>query len=104
MHAALAAGDVEGAVAELDEYRECKRRIDPGSCPAAFVELSARWKRELSSWCLAGAGGGGFMLLVARDARAARVLSARIEREAPHPRARAFPFEVDPTGLRCAVL
>jgi fucokinase len=104
MRAALVAGDVDAVVGEIDEYRECKRLIDPGSCPAVFGELAARWRRELSSWCLAGAGGGGFMLLVARDADAARSLSARIARESPHPRARAFAFEVDAVGLRCAVL
>lgn len=104
MRGALHAGDLARTLAELDEYRECKRQIDPGSCPASFDALAERWKRELSSWCFAGAGGGGFMLLVARDARAAQALAARIEREAPHPRARAFAFEVDPVGLRCAVL
>jgi gamma-glutamyltranspeptidase/glutathione hydrolase len=49
-------------------------------------------------------GGGGFMLLVARSAMAAESLRARIERDPPHPRARAFDLEVDPVGLRCAVL
>jgi galactokinase/mevalonate kinase-like predicted kinase len=104
MRDALAAGDMAGVLAELDEYRACKRAIDPGSCPASFDALAERWRHELSSWCFAGAGGGGFMLLVARDERAAQALSQRIERESPHPRARAFAFEVDPVGLRCAVL
>ena len=27
-----------------------------------------------------------------------------LERDPPHPRARAFDLEVDPVGLRCAVL
>ena len=104
MRGALCAGDIPRVLAELDEYRACKRQIDPGSCPASFDALAERWKRELSSWCFAGAGGGGFMLLVARDAGAAKGLAARIDRDAPHPRARAFAFEVDAVGLRCAVL
>jgi fucokinase len=104
MREALRAGDIPRVLAELDEYRACKRQIDPGSCPASFDALAERWKRELSSWCFAGAGGGGFMLLVARDARAAKDLAARIDLDAPHPRARAFAFEVDAVGLRCAVL
>ncbi|MEY3143280.1 MAG: hypothetical protein RLY21_1773 [Planctomycetota bacterium] len=104
MREALRAGELARVLAELDEYRACKRQIDPGSCPASFDALAERWKRELSSWCFAGAGGGGFMLLVARDARAAQELAAQIERDPPHPRARAFAFEVDPVGLRCAVL
>ena len=104
MREALGSGDVRAVLAELDEYCLCKRQIDPGSCPPAFDELASRWRRELSSWCFAGAGGGGFMLLVARDPGAARRLSARIEREKPHRRARSFAFEPDAMGLRCAVL
>lgn len=104
MRAALEAGSMAGFLAEIAEYCACKRAIDPGSCPRSFDELAARWKRELSAWCFAGAGGGGFMLLVARSDGAAARLAASIERAPPHPRARAFAFEVDPVGLRCAVL
>jgi galactokinase/mevalonate kinase-like predicted kinase len=104
MRAALAAGDLDGFSGELAEYAKRKRQIDPGSCPKAFDDLARSWERELAGWCFAGAGGGGFMLLLARDERAARALRARIERDPPHPRARAFDLEVDPVGLRCAVL
>ena len=104
MRAALAAGDLDGFSGELAEYAKRKRQIDPGSCPKAFDDLARSWERELAGWCFAGAGGGGFMLLLARDERAARSLRARIERDPPHPRARAFDLEVDPVGLRCAVL
>ena len=104
MRTALAAGDLDGVVAQVTEYMKRKRQIDPGSCPKSFDELAGLWKRELSAWCFAGAGGGGFMLLVAKDAKAAEALRARIERDPPHRRARAFAFEPDPVGLRCAVL
>jgi galactokinase/mevalonate kinase-like predicted kinase len=104
MRDALVAGDGDAFAREVDRYMRLKRQIDPGSSPPMFDALARRWKRELSSWCFAGAGGGGFMLLVARDARAAARLAASIDRDPPHPRARAFPFEVDPVGLRCAVL
>jgi hypothetical protein len=58
----------------------------------------------VADWCFAGAGGGGFVLLVAHDARHAASIRAGIEHHRPHPRARAFDLEVDETGLRCAVL
>jgi len=104
MRTSLAAGDLDGVVAQVTEYMKRKRQIDPGSCPKSFDELAGLWKRELSAWCFAGAGGGGFMLLVAKDAKAAEALRARIDGDPPHRRARAFAFEPDPIGLRCAVL
>jgi galactokinase/mevalonate kinase-like predicted kinase len=104
MRSALVDGDVDGFAREIGEYMRLKRLIDPGCCPAVFDALAQRWSRELASWSFAGAGGGGFMLLVARDASRAEAIRASIERDRPHPRARAFDFEVDPAGLRCAVL
>ncbi len=104
MRDALTRGDFDATQAELSEYMKRKRELDPGSCPKAFDDLTVRWKRELATSCFAGAGGGGFMLLVAKDAMAAESLRSKIERDPPHPRARAFDFEIDTVGLRCAVL
>jgi fucokinase len=104
MRGALVRGDVDGFIGELDRYMRLKRQIDPGSAPPMFDALAKRWRGDLASWCFAGAGGGGFMLLVAKDAAAAERLRADIARSPRHPRARAFDFEVDPVGLRCAVL
>ena len=104
MRISLAEGSLEAILTELTEYTRCKRQIDPGSCPRSFDELASRWKRELSAWSFAGAGGGGFMVLVAKSAAHAETLRERIRRDPPHPRARAFDFEVDAVGLRCAVL
>jgi fucokinase len=104
MRAALEAGDAEASFAEIDAYREAKTLIDPGSCPAWMSALARSWRRDLAAWSFAGAGGGGFMLVVARSAEAARRLQARIARRPAHPRARCFPFEVDAAGIRCDVL
>ncbi|MFZ9913914.1 MAG: hypothetical protein ACO3IB_01060 [Phycisphaerales bacterium] len=104
LQAALPRGDAAAVAGEVGEYMRLKRLVDPGCCPAAFDALAHRWRRELSSWCFAGAGGGGFMTLVARDARAAERLRADIARTPQHPRARLFDFEGDAVGLRCAVL
>lgn len=104
MSDALRSGDVDRVLHELSRYRMLKRRVDPGSCTPAFESLAASWDRHLSSWCFAGAGGGGFMLLVARSEGHAASLRNAIGRSPPHPRARAFDLEVAPVGLACAVL
>ena len=104
MRGALTSGDVDAAVQELGTYRELKRRMDPSSCSPLLESLADRWRRHVADWCFAGAGGGGFVLLVAHDARHAASIRAGIEHHRPHPCARAFDLEVDETGLRCAVL
>ena len=104
MRDALTRGDATSFAEQLDRYMRCKRQIDPGSSPPMFDALAKRWRKDLAAWCFAGAGGGGFMLLLANDARSAERLRADIARNPQHPRARAFDFEVDTVGLRCAVL
>ena len=104
MRDALVRGDSDRFTEELDRYMRLKRQIDPGSSPPMFDALAKRWRKDLAAWCFAGAGGGGFMLLVAKDARAAARLRADIAQRPQHPRARAFDVEVDAVGLRCAVL
>jgi galactokinase/mevalonate kinase-like predicted kinase len=104
MRDAIVCGDTASFAGELDRYMRLKRQIDPGSSPPMFDALARRWRRDLAAWCFAGAGGGGFMLLVANDARSAGRLRADIARNPQHPRARAFDLEVDEIGVRCAVL
>ncbi len=104
MSGALERGEVAAVIDQLNRFRQLKRQLDPGSCTPGFEALAVRWRQHLSGWCFAGAGGGGFMLLVARDADHAEAIRASIERDRPHPRARAFELEVDASGLRCAVL
>ena len=104
MRGAILRGDMASFEGELDRYMRLKRQIDPGSSPPMFDALARRWRRDLAAWCFAGAGGGGFMLLVAKDARSAERLRADIARNPQHPRARAFDLEVDDVGVRCAVL
>ena len=51
-----------------------------------------------------GAGGGGFILLVAKDAAAARKIRDYLSANPPNPLARFFEFDVDQTGLKVTVL
>jgi galactokinase/mevalonate kinase-like predicted kinase len=104
MRDALTRGDATSFAEQLDRYMRLKRQIDPGSSPPMFDALAKRWRKDLAAWCFAGAGGGGFMLLVAHDAQSAERLRADITRAPQHARARAFALEVDSVGLRCAVL
>lgn len=101
---AIAAGDLDEFTLRLAEYRDLKRTVDPASVtPDLEVPMDALG-RHLDAWSFAGAGGGGFLILLARSAQAARDVRRRLHRDPPHPLARPFDFEIDPAGLRIAVL
>jgi galactokinase/mevalonate kinase-like predicted kinase len=53
---------------------------------------------------LPGAGGGGFIFLVARDPDAARQIRRRLTESPPNRLARFFDFDVDQTGVKVTVL
>ncbi|MGN0852716.1 MAG: HigA family addiction module antitoxin [Kiritimatiellia bacterium] len=104
MAAALERGDVEGFVAGVGAYWELKKRIDPGSTDPAIEALLARVKKEVLAVLLPGAGGGGFVFMVAKSVAAARRLRAGLESDPPNAAARFFDFRVDPVGLKVTVL
>ena len=58
---------------------------------------------DLVACKLLGAGGGGYMLLCARDAAAGARLRQRLEATPPNARARFIDFEVAQAGLQVTV-
>ena len=75
--AALRAGDAEGAVGCLTRAFELKCLLDPGTTTPNIRSLLAEARHLLSGWCMPGAGGGGYVLLIART-RGARVELERL--------------------------
>jgi fucokinase len=104
MAAAVAAGDVDEFGRRLAEYRELKRTVDPASVTPLLEAPIDALGRDVASWSFAGAGGGGFVILMCRSAGAAERVRARLNRHPPHPLARPFPFDLDASGMRIAVL
>jgi len=102
--AAVAAGDVDEFGHRLAEYRELKRTVDPASVTPLLEAPIEALGRDVASWSFAGAGGGGFVILMCRSAGAAELVRARLNRQPPHPLARPFPFDLDASGMRIAVL
>jgi galactokinase/mevalonate kinase-like predicted kinase len=98
------AGDLDEFALRLAEYRELQRTVDPASVTPDLEGPMAGLGRDLAAWSFAGAGGGGFLLLVCRSAPAAAAVRARLARHPAHPLARPFHFDLDPGGLRLAVL
>ena len=100
----LSRHDVSGFAARVQEYWELKKKIDPGSTNAGIEKLMSRVKGAANAVLLPGAGGGGFLFVIARSAAAARRLRADFESNPPNPHARVFDFDIDPVGLKVTVL
>ncbi len=104
MKADLDAQDVGGFARALDRYWQLKKQIDSGATNAQVERILRRVAKWTQGRCLAGAGGGGFILFVARDPAAAAAIRRQLEAHPAHPHARFFDFAVDQKGLEITVL
>src|SRR5207249_4928484 len=69
---AIKTRDLVGFGRGVRNYWELKKRIDAGATTPAVEALVARVGGDCLGYTLLGAGGGGFLLMVARDTAAAR--------------------------------
>jgi galactokinase/mevalonate kinase-like predicted kinase len=104
MKSALDERDVARFAQGVERYWTLKKRIDPGATNAAIEAVLRRADRWTAGRVLPGAGGGGFVLFVARDVAAAGHLRRALEARPPNRAARFFEFAVDQTGLNVTVL
>lgn len=104
MKGALAKGDVDEFAHGVLANWELKKEIDPGSTNARIEALFRPLTRYLSGYELPGAGGGGFLFMIARDEEAARAVRSRLLKHPPNSLARFYDFAVDREGLRVSVL
>jgi fucokinase len=104
MAAALRSGDADAFAAGVADYWRLKRSIDPGATTASIERIVAPISKYLAAHELPGAGGGGFLFLIARDAYAAQKIRRELERHPPNPAARFFHFDIDQKGLGVSVL
>lgn len=88
----------------VERYWELKKRLDPGSTNPRIESLLRRVQRDVIGKVLPGAGGGGFVFMVTRDAVAADRVRRVLNANPPNLLARFFDFNVDAQGLRVTVL
>ena len=97
--AALAAGDLDALGALLGRHWDINKRMDAG-CTNSFIEgLFAACAPYLVGAKLAGAGGGGFVLGIARDADAVPALDALLAGCYAGGEVRRWECDVAPQGL-----
>ena len=97
--AAIAAGNWERFAACVNEYWMLKKAMDPGSTNERVEYIIARISPWTSAVTLAGAGGGGFMFILAKSVAAKRKIVASLNRRPPVRWARFYDFAIDMEGL-----
>jgi fucokinase len=99
---ALREGEWEHLGALLDRHWELNQVLDPHTTNAPISALLERCRPWLAGAKLAGAGGGGFLILLARDPEAAAALRTQLIRAAS-PHGALHDFQIAKDGLRVEV-
>ena len=79
---------------------ELNQRLDSGTNPPPVQAILDRAGADLAAAKLLGAGGGGYLLMFARDDDAGARIRATLTANPPNPRARFVDFQVSETGLQ----
>ncbi len=79
---------------------ELNQRLDSGTNPPAMQRIEQQIRDYASGYKLLGAGGGGYMLILAKDIEAAGRIREGLCANPPNNRARFVDFKVSETGLR----
>jgi fucokinase len=79
------------------------KALDPDSTTPEIEAVLGSVREHIHGARLLGAGGGGFLLIVAKSPDDARALRHRLESDPPNPQARFFDFAVAQEGLTITV-
>ena len=100
MRVALQQGDITAFGDLLGQHWHINKRMDPG-CTNPFIDgLFDLARPYVNGGKLAGAGGGGFAIMIARDAQAARDLTDALANRYPGTPVGVWGCEIPPTGYR----
>jgi fucokinase len=103
MRDALESGDLDQFGTLLTEHWVLNKRMDPG-CTNPFIDgLFETMKPYINGGKLAGAGGGGFAIVVARDRGAARDLASTLENTYSGTPVAIWPTAIPEEGVVCWV-
>ncbi|MCL5997268.1 MAG: hypothetical protein M1546_14615 [Chloroflexi bacterium] len=99
MRAALHAGDITRFGELLGEHWGYNKQMDPG-CTNAFIDgLFEMARPYINGGKLAGAGGGGFAIMIARDAQAAQACTAMLTTRYPGTPVAVWECEIPGEGM-----
>ena len=99
-HDAIQRHDFEGFSEAVRRSWTLNKQLDPGTNPAAVQRILEEAGDDLAAAKLLGAGGGGYLFMVAHDADAAMRIRQRLENDPPNNGARFVDFSPSETGLQ----
>lgn len=97
---ALKRRDTDEFANRLNEYRSLKHAIDPGASLPQTEHFAAAHAKDLLAWELPGAGGGGYLFMLAPNARAAARIRRALQRQPFNAHAGFASVAPDHSGLR----
>jgi galactokinase/mevalonate kinase-like predicted kinase len=97
---ALQRVDYDDLAAAIRRSWELNQRVDSGTNPAAVQAILDPVEDYLAAAKLLGAGGGGYLLMLAKDKEAALRIRNTLAVRPPNPRARFVAFSLSTTGLQ----
>ncbi len=103
MSEAMAAKDMRRFGELIDLAWRLNKRIDPDSTTPVIESILERIKKHIWGAKLLGAGGGGFLLIVAKSPAEAAKVRRILEGAPPNDRARFFEYDVSREGLNVTV-
>ena len=96
---AAAAGDIEAFASCVREYWRDKKLLDAGSTNEHVDDIIDAISPFASAVSLAGAGGGGFMYILAKTPADAARIRRMLEKNPPSPLSRFYDFGIDDVGM-----
>ena len=96
---ALEKGDLETFASCVNDYWRDKKLLDAGSTNEKVDDIIDTIRPYCSAVSLAGAGGGGFMYILAKSPASLRKIRAILTANPPSPTSRFYTFDMDETGL-----
>lgn len=96
----LQEGSYEGLGAAVARSWELNQALDPGTNPPEIAQLLEPVMPWLTGCKLLGAGGGGYLLMLARDSSSAQKIKEHLGSNPPNPRARFVSIDVSRDGLQ----
>lgn len=96
---ALQRHDWQGLNSAIARSWELNRTLDAGTDPPSIREIIDRITDYTAAYKLLGAGGGGYLMIFAKDPVAAGIIRARLSNDPPNQQARFVNWDLSSSGL-----